>query len=364
MTIRKITRPDGKTFCFGRKLPPEDRIPHLKFKNYLDANALPIPPTSCDYSIGSKVPLDDILMNDSLGCCVVSAIEHAFGVWESDAADNNTPSNTALLMYTNNQTVSLYSGACGYQPGNSRSDQGCDIQTTIKYVEKNGAPIGSNNKILGFLSVDSSNTVEQQLAIYLFENILFGICMPDSWVSPMPQSNGFVWDVSGNIDQNNGHCFLGIGYDVNGIEISTWGMQGTITYPAVSKYAASNSYGELYVMISESQLNHASQLAPNGLDINALVADFNTLGGNVVIANTTPTPQPNTTPTPVSNSVAGSAQWLHDNLASKDYQNLVNVYKAIEHHNPEVHLVSSAGWLKAHLSANAYQELYNSITTL
>ena len=325
--------------------------------------------------------------NDTLGDCVIACVEHLEGVLTGDASDNNTTSNSQPLLFTSNQTISFYSAACGYQPGKPQTDQGCDIQTVLHYWQNNGSPKGSNHKIVGILAVDPANTVEQQIAVYLFENLIFGCDLPDAWVNPEPRSNGFVWDVAGNIDDRNGHCFLGCGYDANGILISTWGMTGTITYAATSKYMANSNYGELYVVISEDQLNSATNLAPNGLNWTQLVSDFNALGSNVVISNTSPnttpipvpntapntapntTPipvpntTPNTTPVPVSGVVPGSAQWYHDNLSPTNYQELVTVYDAVQHYNPEKFLVSSAGWLLQNLKTiNAYNDFVVSLS--
>ena len=369
--MNRITTNDGRTLCFGRN-HPENKYPVLRLKDYLNANALPTPPSSYDYVTGGSVALAPMYMNDTLGDCVCAAMAHTLGLMVADAADNNAPSNTAPLIYTNNQVVSLYSGACGYA-NTSQTDQGCDIQTVFKYVEKNDFPQGSNNTIAGYLTIDHANTYEQQLAIYLFENLIFGIDMPSAWVNPEPNSNGFVWDVAGAPDNSLGHCFPGFSYDTTGkVEISTWSMVGYITANAITKYCDPSVYGELYTVISTDALNKASQLAPNGLDWATLVSDFDSLGGNVVIANTSPqpntTPQPNTVPvnppTPVSNNIIGSAQWLQENLTPVLYNELIAVYKAVEHWNPEKNLVSSAGWLKVHLSNTAWNDLYTSIISL
>ena len=366
-----------KNLKFGRR-HPENKYRFLHMKDYLNANALPVIPSSCDYSNGASAALAPIYMNDQLGDCVCACMGHVLGLMVSDAADNNSPSTTAPLIYTNNQVVALYSGACGYA-NTTQSDQGCDIQTVFKYVEKNDFPSGSNNTIVGFLAIDPANTVEIQTAIYLFENIVMGMDMPSAWVNPEPSTNNFIWDVAGNPDNSMGHCFPAFSFDTTGkYGISTWGMEGFITANAIAKYCATNVYGELYTVISKDQLNYASQLAPNGLDWLQLATDFDALGGNVIVSNTTPntvptptpipntapTPTPTPTPTPVSNSIAGSAQWLHDNLSSNSYQELINVYNAISHWNPETHLVGSPGWYKFNLTANAYSELYTSIISI
>ncbi len=385
------------TLKFGRNRPTV-RYPILSFKNYvIDTSILPTIPSTIDYTTGAETAIAQMYNNDTLGDCVIACVEHLEGVLTGDASDNNTTSNSQPLLFTSNQTIAFYSAACGYQPGKPQTDQGCDIQQVLHYWQNNGSPNGSSHKIAGILAVDPANTVEQQLSVYLFENLIFGCDLPDAWVNPEPTSNGFIWDVAGNINQSQGHCFLGVGYNANGILISTWGMTGTITYAATSEYMANSNYGELYVVISEDQLNSATNLAPNGLNWTQLVSDFNALGGNVVISNTSPntapntapntTPvpvpntSPNTTPVPVPNTspntapntapnttpvpVPGSAQWYHDNLSPTNYQELITVYDAVQHYNPEKFLVSSAGWLLQNLKTiNAYNDFIVSLSSV
>ena len=56
--------------------------------------------------------------------------------------------------------------------------------------------------------------------------------------------------------------------------------------------------------------------------------------------------------------------WLYNNLSLPYYNQLIDVYKAVEVYNPEKFLVSSCGWLKVNLSNTAWNELYTSITAL
>ena len=48
---------------------------------------------------------------------------------------------------------------------------------------------------------------------------------------------GFVWDVAGPANPDNGHCFVGVGYTDIGVVIDSWGMLGTITWAAIAAYA-------------------------------------------------------------------------------------------------------------------------------
>jgi hypothetical protein len=211
---------------------------------------------------------------------VIAAIEHIEGVLTGNAGSKP-------LLYTNRQTTAFYAAACGYVPHDPNTDNGCDVQQTLAYWENNGAPSGSQHKIVGYLGVDPTNVTEFQTALWLFENLVFGVELPDEWINPFPSASGFVWDVAGPPDPDNGHCFPGCGYTAQGVTIATWAMTGLVTNAAVAQYAASAASGELYVVISQDQLNAASEIAPNGFDWDQLVADFQALGGTVA----SPTPR-------------------------------------------------------------------------
>lgn len=337
---------DGRQFKLGRKTPVV-RYPSLKFSNYLTSSvgALPTPPASIDYTSKASASLNEIYLNDQLGDCVIAAVEHVEGVLTGNA-------NPPTLLYTDSQTKALYSAACGYQ-GTEATDQGCDVQTVLSYWQTHGQPSGSNHKIVGYLAVDPTNIQECQLALWLFENLIFGVGLPDAWVNPMPESPGFTWDVAGDADQNNGHCFPAFGYDSNGFTICTWAMLGTITNAAVSKYAAASSGGELWVVISQEQLNAATQKAPNGLDWTSLVNDFNALGGKVVVP--TPTPVPNTAPAPVV-AIPGSKAWLQNNLSPTAYA----AYTSALTHPVRSTVPGTPGWFMTHMSSASYAQLVSS----
>ena len=76
--------------------------------------------------------------------------------------------------------------------------------------------------IAGWLAVDGANREEVRQAVYLGENLVFGVSLPDAWITPFPSESGFTWGVAGAADQNNGHCFLGCGSSATGIRIVPW----------------------------------------------------------------------------------------------------------------------------------------------
>jgi hypothetical protein len=272
MTVKTIKHPNSKlTFRLGRKRPVA-RCPRFSLHNYL-MRGLPAPPATADYSKPAAAALANVYCNDTLGDCVIAGIGHVVGVLTAGATGSP-------FVYTNDQIIQLYSAIGGYVPGQPSTDQGCDEQTALNYWENNGAPAGSH-RIAGWLSVNAADPTEYRAALWLFENLYFGLELPDAWINPMPAESGFTWNAAGPADPNNGHCVVGIGYTAQGVTIDTWGMTGTLTDKAIAKYGTQDSHGEVYTVVSQDAISQASQKAPNGFDWSQLIADFDSMGGSV-----------------------------------------------------------------------------------
>jgi len=276
---------NGQTRKFGRNRPVA-KGPRLRLRNYL-LQGLPTPPAIIDYRSSAAAALSNIYLNDTLGDCVIAGMAHVVGVLTGNAGP-------APFIFTNDQITALYSAIGGYVPGDPSTDQGCDEVTALNYWQNNGAP-GGSHKILGWVSVDYKNPDEYRTAMWLFENLYFGLDLPDAWTQI--SANGFVWS-PGTPDPANGHCVIGCGYDSTGIIIDSWGLTGTITDSAILEVLAPKYGGELYTVVSMDSINAASQLAPNGFAASQLITDFNAMGGNVVLPTPTPVPVPTPTPTP------------------------------------------------------------------
>ena len=299
---------------FGRRRPIAIG-PHFRLANYL-RSSLPAPPASCDYSPAAASALAQMYGNDILGDCVVAGGYHIVGVETGNAGK--------AFIATEKQIESDYSAIGGYVPGDPSTDQGCDEVTAMNYWQNHGFCDGT--KSLGWLALNPSDVTEVMHAIHLFEDCVFGVELPDGWVSPFPQSSGFTWDVSGDPDPYNGHCFIGCGYSSVGVKISTWGMLGTITWAAVAKYCAASANGQLLVLITPDQLAKGQAKAPNGVAWTDLIADFDSMGGTVPVppspapvppAPTPPTPPP-PTPTPPAPPAPVTAVTLAQAIAWAD----------------------------------------------
>lgn len=264
-TIATPNHPLGiKSVKLGRNRPVARGL-RMKFRDYLKVTIPPAPP-SCDYSQGGISALENVYMNDQLGDCVVAGGYHVVATTTGNAGD--------LFTATNDQIVADYGAIGGYVPGDESTDQGCDEQTALNYWRANGFADGT--KLAGFLSVNASNQVEIQQAMFLFENLYFGVELPDAWISPFPSANGFLWDIA-QPDQNNGHCFIGVGYTPVGVQIDTWGLFGTVTWAAVEALCSGPDGGELFVLLTPDMVSKATLKSPGGLDWDTLQTDFESL---------------------------------------------------------------------------------------
>lgn len=263
--------PDLLKFKLGRNRPIAHG-PRLKLCNYL-MKSLPAPPESSDYFSAASSVTSQVYLNDTEGDCVIAGMCHLDGIF--DVMAGNAPT-----IFASTQVNSLYSAIGGYVPGDESTDNGCDEVTALNYWENNGL-LNNTKKIAGYIQVNANDIEECKNAVYLFGNLYFGVGLPDAWINPFPQSPGFTWDVNGEADPNNGHCFISAAYDKNGFKINTWGMIGNLTPAALTKYAGQSEGGQLFSVLSKDTLSQASHKAPSGVDWTQLIADFDSLGGNL-----------------------------------------------------------------------------------
>lgn len=288
--VKTITTSRGPV-RFGRKRPVAIG-PHFKLRNYLRATIPPAPATA-NYAAAAISVLQNIYGNDTLGDCVIAGGYHVTGVETGNAGD--------LFTATQAQIIADYSAIGGYVPGDPSTDNGCDEPTALNYWTQTGFANGT--KLLGWLAVDATNQAELMQALYLFENLYFGLELPDAWVNPFPSAPGYVWDV-GTPDPSNGHCVIGYGYGAQGVTIDSWGLVdaqgngGTLTWAAIAALCVQSAGGAVYVLLSPDQLAKGQAKCPNGVAWTDLIADFDSMGGSVPAPAPAPTPSPTPTPTP------------------------------------------------------------------
>lgn len=251
-------------FKLGRTRPAPGR--RLSFSSYAGPS-LPDPPAYVHRGKAALPCLSNIYGNDRLGDCTAAGAAHIMGIWRGNAG-NNDPAPTA------DQVIDFYSATCGYVRGNPGTDQGGDEVTVLNAWRDKGFFADGSGKIAAWVNVDATNAKQVRQAIWLAEAVYFGVELPSAWVSPMPQTSGFIWDVAGNPDPNNGHCFISGSYDSNvrGVIIDSWGEFGFLTMDAIAKYA-SGPGGELHAAFSIDCINRASQKTDSGFAWEQLLAD-------------------------------------------------------------------------------------------
>ncbi len=256
----------GRKRHVGGRLPPPRPIhPHLKMNRYRVSGVDVTPPESGDYSPCATAALGQMYLNDAEGDCVIAGGYHVLGVATGNASGGSP------FVASPEQINADYKAIGGYD-GTPATDNGCDEGTAITYWETTGFADGS--KLLGAVAVDATNQEEVTLGIYLFENLYYGMALPDAWIQPNFPNAGDTWDVAGDPDSNNGHCVMGCAWSPDKIGIYTWGELVWLTRQASATYATPGAGGALYCLVSDAMIAKGQTKAPNGFDWATLRADL------------------------------------------------------------------------------------------
>ncbi len=267
MSVATHKLSDGRTVKLGRKAPRPGRAV-LRFASYFDPSKVPVPPASVDYSAKAMPALQRMYLNDTYGDCVIAGKGHALGVWTGN--EDGTP-----IQATDQEIYATYQSWCG--PG----DNGCVITDVLDRMKSQGfTASGQAYKIDGYVAIDWTNKVEVQIALLIFGALTLGINLPAAW-----DGSGPVWDVT-NSRIVGGHDVTAVGYDAQGVQISSWGKIYTITWAA---FLSRNWLEECYAILSPNWYDKAN-VSPSGFDSSTLAADLAKLAGGVI---------PDITPTPV-----------------------------------------------------------------
>ena len=260
----------NRSFKLGRTRP-RARAPRLSLKNYL-MRSLPAPPAAVDYSKAAYAGLHMILGNDATSDCTAAGIMHIEDIWRGNVSGASQPVSA-------DEAIAFYSASTGYVPGDSTTDQGGNEIDVMNYAMQHGLFADGSGKIAGYVAINGADPDEVKTALWLFENVYFGVEMPDRWINPIPTYDDWTWDVAGEPDMQNGHAFIGCAYDSAKVRICSWGMTGFITFEAIAKYATTPNSGELFAILSKDAIDKASGKAPSGFDFTQLSADLQALGG-------------------------------------------------------------------------------------
>ncbi len=266
----KTINAHGRQFRLGRNRPARRKLATTMKQLRVDDVLPPIVvPDSTDYRTAALPSLRNVYGNDRLGDCVIAGGAHVRGVTSFNAGGGS--------LFTDDQIILQYAAIGGYDPNDPDSDQGCDENTALNFWRTTGWPDGV--KLIRAVSVDPTSISEINEALYLFENLFFGVSLPEEWIDPIPSGDGFDWTLAGPAIPENGHCFIGcdIAPGGAGIIIDTWGMLGTISYAAIAQYASAGSSGQLFTLLTPDIVDRVTAKSPAGYDVETLTEYLNAL---------------------------------------------------------------------------------------
>ena len=277
----------------GRK-KSDPRRKKLHFADF--ARRLPAPPESTNYSAAAASLLALMLGNADYGDCVFAAGYHIVAL-ETSNADDPVLGDPTLTQWA----LADYSATTGFNPDDPSTDNGADPQTIYEYWTKTGFRNGT--KLAGTVAVNAADPLDVGQAFALCENSNLAMGLPQAWVDGIGDLKpGDTWDVAGPSVDTNGHDVPVVDLDPKGVWIVTWGMRILLTWAALAKYGTVAGGGELDALLTPDQLIKAQAKAPNGMNWAALVAGFDSIGGNVPapvpVPPPAPVPKPPLPPTP------------------------------------------------------------------
>lgn len=265
-----------RTVRLGCRVDRKKR-PKARFAKYFDSALVTTPPpASTNYRAKAASALSRMLLNDRLGCCVISDRYHTVGLYTANDAG-------AAVMGTDEEVLSTYRI---WNPGNQ--DEGCVITEVLDYHRDRGIRVAGNvNRIDGYVSLDHTNKLQTKAAVYLMPGVPLGIDLPQDWTRMA------VWDVTSS-PIVGGHDVPVIDYDDQGVYVASWGRVYLITWRA---FMSTKWVGEAYVVLS-SDWYGSDKIAPCGVDVVALKADMVIIKGGGTPSIDPPAPPPPPLPPP------------------------------------------------------------------
>lgn len=263
--------PDVGPVKLGRT-PAKPNARRVRFGTFVKAASLDVPPAATAYSPVAQPCLDQMMLNNRLSTCTSATSFHIAGLLLGNAG--------VAIKFSNDQVEAFYSLSTGYQPGHPETDDGGNEIDVLNYWRAHGLEKKLHG-IAGHLSIDGSNRTQVETALWRFENLFFGVSLPDSWLTAR---NGATLDASHPPNPNNGHAFAGVKYDEVGVWVVLWGgVTVRLTWAAVARYTASAAGGELHAVVSRDAIRKGSQLAYSGIDYAGIVKVFEGMGGAAIV---------------------------------------------------------------------------------
>ena len=252
--------------------------------------SLPPVPTTFPFGRISEISEDDwlMLMNDSLGCCVISGIYHQ--AMDELVSGGATDTWTEALL--DPLVVKEYSKYGGYVPGNPNTDQGTDPITAMQGAITNGFPMPNNGlyqvKFFFVIALQDANrnsiwdsTIQEEIEYMVAYFGGGGFCftvtqaMMDLFTAGKPWLQASV--AAGNTTVLGGHYTYMLGQQTaaDGVLV-TWAKLQEYDWDFVRANASA-----ILFPVTQQMINAATGKDPEGLDWTSALALYNTIQGGM-----------------------------------------------------------------------------------
>jgi hypothetical protein len=177
------------------------------------------------------------------------------------------------VIWSGADALRLYRSWAGYD-GSQASDIGADELSILLHWQENGLDEQGGHTIAAWLAVDGTSVLDVKRGIYLCEGLYFVCELASDW--QYGTHDGATWSkATGN--PRLGHAMALLGYDAKGVYLNSGGCRILMLWDAFVQAAARPNGGGVYAALSTDVINRASRRAPNGLDFEAMRADFDAL---------------------------------------------------------------------------------------
>ncbi len=244
----------------GKKAKTKDAR-DLKWRDYIDRTQLPQIPQP-PFGHVDLVQLWGMLGNDSLGDCVIAGHCHDVMLDNAEAG--------RVVTFTDKNAIDAYGAACGYNPDDPSSDQGCQIRDALKFFRTQGITdsAGIVHKIDAFVTLDQTDIREIYESVFLFGKAKIGLQLPRSAVDQF--NAGQPWTVVDGSPIEGGHDVEIVNVLANGdLEVVTWGQTQTMTLGFFNKFA-----DEAWAILSKEMLT-SKGISLEGFNFDQLMSDIN-----------------------------------------------------------------------------------------
>lgn len=240
------------------------------------------PPVAVDRYTAVTSALWGMDGNDRVGDCTCADVDHEVKSMQAAALNPVVESTTA-------EVLAAYSAVTGYDPADSSTDQGAEMQAVRDYWRKTGFVLGGKrHKILLFADLDVRDDNLIMWALDQFGAVGLGVNFPASAMDQF--DNDQPWTVVDNSKIEGGHAVALVGYDAAWWYVLTWGRVQRVTPGWFNRYVE-----EAWTAFSEDFVNQRTGVTPLNGTLYDLGVQFAEVTGQ---PNPIPKPAPSPAPTP------------------------------------------------------------------